>query len=165
MSPTLTDRQIVELALPAFLVRRAYAAGLDAADRLSEDDRQVMAWLDEARAAPFEAVADRDRAAKLRARVMRLQTRLLAPYEQRPLMLVHQMVLFLLRDLLAEEVLVLVEGSAFDRAASALIEALSADDLDDLWRGMQSSAEKNARRLRQRLAVEGYYVVRRSAAA
>lgn len=157
-APYLSDRQRVELALPAAMLYRIFGSCVVEAKEKGIDEREyderVQAWLSSAAWEPLDGLP-LDKARKLASRITRLQQAILAPFEDRPIMVTFLFVLFWLRDLLAEGTLVLVEGSTFDRAVSALIPELERHD--DLWAAMEKSAAKNARKAKDRLRAEGYY--------
>jgi hypothetical protein len=154
----LSDRQRVELALPAAMLYRIFGSCVVEAKEKGIDEREyderVQAWLSHAAWEPLAGLSP-DKTRKLAARITRLQQAILAPFEDRPIMVTFLFALFVLRDLLDEGALVLVEGSAFDQAVSVLIPELERHD--DLWAAMEKSAAKNARKARERLRAEGYY--------
>ena len=64
-------------------------------------------------------------------------------------------VLFWLKGVLDDGKLVMIADGTFDRAVSALLPQLESHD--DLWKAMEKSAVKNARRIGARLEQDGYY--------
>ena len=143
----------MELALPAALLYRVYATCVDRADA-SENDIHVLACLRTAAIEPLTGLAP-DKARKVSERVMRVQRRLMEPYEDRPVMVAFLVVLYWLKGLLDDGRLALIEGSKFDEAVSLLLASLS--EHDQLWNDVEKTAIKNARRFGERLVAEGYY--------
>lgn len=164
----LTDRQRIELALPARMVRRcAYCAFARRDPEVvaeSEVTEEGQAVLDDLATAIEEAFAGLhgDHREKLLRRLHRASLDVLAPYEKRPLVVVSMAVLYWLRDELNAGTIELVEGSAADRAISAWMEALA--DHEDLLERTERSALRNSRVIGERLRALGYYGNRRMAA-
>ena len=154
-----TDRQRIEASLPAALLYRVFsrciAADEDHPDKTEKEyDKQVLEWLGKAAFESFDGLAP-DQKLKLMRRGERVLVQVLTVYENRPVMTVFLIVLFWLQDLLAREVLVMIEGSTFDRAVSALLPELGKHT--ELWESVQKSAGKNAIRFRESFERLGYY--------
>lgn len=165
----LTDRQRIELALPARMVRRcAFCAfamrdpetGTADEGDVSPEGRVVLQDLATAIEEAFAGTHGVHRE-KLIRRLHRTSVEVLNPYEKRPLVVVSMAVLYWLRDELEAGTLELIEGSAADRAISAYIEALQ--DHEDLLSRTERSALRNSRVIGGRLRALGYYQ-RRTAA-
>lgn len=153
----LTDRQRVELALPAAMLYRVFATCVARAEDHPDDaemelDRQVLHWLAQAAVEPLDPARDEKQA----RRVSRLQRDALAPLEDRPVMTVFLVVLYWLQEQLETGVLTLIEGSAFDRAVTLILENL--ERFPDEMAGTERSARKGARRLGDWLRERGYYL-------
>ena len=154
-----TDRQRIEAALPAILLFRAFEVCVARAEDKPDQsemtyDREVLDLLWSAAVEPLVGL-DAGTRAKLLKRLDRSQREALQEYESRPVMLVFLMVLFWLKERLDNGELVLAAGSSFDRAMELLIPAL--EKHDDLWRSVERSAGKNARRFHDVLVGMGYY--------
>lgn len=155
----LSDKRRVELALPAALLHRIFAACIEHSKGSAEGeefeyDREVITALRVAAIEPLEGLDPR-RQRKLAVRVTRMQAQILDPFEDRPIMVCFLFVLYWLKGLLDDGTLVLIDGSPFEQAVSALIPELSKHE--DLWEAMEKSAVKNARKLTQALRGEGFY--------
>jgi hypothetical protein len=152
MMAYLSDRRRIELALPAEMLDPVVRVMLERGKN-AEDDK----CLDLVKAAiqePFEGV-DPAKRAKLQRRVTALRIELLAPYEKRPVVMVFQMLIIWLRDMIEDGTLDLVDGSAFALATDDLIARVIQHE--DLVLKTQKSAIKNARKLRRKLEMRGYY--------
>lgn len=162
----VSDRQRIELGLPARLLRRvldgAMALQVEVGGALSDDDKECIRLLTEAEREAFTGLSAGEEA-KLQARLDRVQRDLLREHEKAALMKVFLMVLYWLQDRLDEGTLTLVEGSAFDQASSALIARLS--EFEDLWGDVDKSARKQARRLHEHVRDLGYFRAPSAAAA
>ncbi len=161
VAPYLSDARRVELALPAALLYRVFSTCVarvsdnpPPTDEELANDKLVLHWLATAAAEPLVGVDPR-KAASLARRISRLQAEILMPYEDRPIMTVFLVVLRWLQGMLEHGVLVLVEGSAFDRAATEILANL--ERFPDLMEGVDKSASKNARRIAEYLQDRGFY--------
>lgn len=162
----LTDRARIELALPARLLRRCWAGiveghgahGVDIAPghRLLLEDLRLCC--EEALDGLIQAKAE-----KLRARIDRVATHALLPYEADALMKVTPMVMYWVRDRLEAGDLVLVAGSRFESCFDRLHEGLS--DHGDLWQAVNKSAAKQAVKLHDRIVSQGYFRAQSGAVA
>lgn len=162
----LNDRQRVELALPARLLRRCWA-GIIEGHRPHRIDIPAdhLALLDDLRACCEEALiglAPRE-AEKLRARIDRVSVHALLPYESDALMKATLMVMYWVRDRLDAGDLALIEGSLFESCFERLHSGLA--EHGDLWNAVNHSAAKQAAKLHQRIMDQGYFRQRAGAAA
>lgn len=160
---TLSARRRCELALPAALLRYVCMSCFQVregdapyTDEEADQHRKLMFLLGEAATEPFAGLAPHEQA-KLIRRVSRAVHDVFTPYIKADavLMKVFLMSLMWLRDRLDAGELVLVAGSAFDQAASALLGQL--EEKPDLWAMTEASAAKQARKLHQSLRALGYY--------
>ncbi|KJS40375.1 MAG: hypothetical protein VR70_05920 [Rhodospirillaceae bacterium BRH_c57] len=156
----LSDRRRVALAIYPRLLAVWMAVAMDAAGGAADDeDRAVLAAI---KAAEDDAYAGLDgkRVQTLRNRVKTLAAECLEGYEQSAMVKVFLMVAYALRDTLESGALVLVDGSPLDVAYSTIAAEVSRHE--DLMADVDRSAEKHARKLRERLA--GYLPVMQEAA-
>jgi hypothetical protein len=154
MTAYISDRRRVELALPAVMLQRVACILLE---RGVDDNDQCLDLINSACGEPFEGLCASSRA-KLENRVMVLQRQLLAPYENRPVVLVFHMLVLWLNAMLDDGTLTLVEGSAFAGATDDLIARVVKHD--DLIDATARSARKNAQKLRRAVEMQGYYAGR-----
>ncbi len=149
--PYLSDRQRVELALPArLLIRPAERCAED----WSEEDRKLLKRLENACYQPLEGLHGKKKV-DLARRINRIQKHLLKNFEDRPVMVVFLTIIYWLNDLLERGVIVLDSNSDFAKACDELLPVLN--EHQDLIDGMTKSAQKNARRFNEYLNREGYY--------
>ena len=156
MTSHLSDRRRVELALPSRLLFRCFQAAVDnGGEDAGTDDAQILAWL---RESVLAAVSDLDpaRTAKIAARCDRVQRNAMAEWEARPLMMAFLVVLYWVRDRTNAGDIVLIEGTPFDLAVTALIPRLETE-AGDVWDAMDHSANKGARRLHTAVVDAGYF--------
>ncbi|WP_299378204.1 hypothetical protein [uncultured Kiloniella sp.] len=149
--PYLSDRQRVELALPArLLIRPAQRC----AEEWNGDDSEILTQLENACYQPLEGL-DPIKKAKVAKRINRIQKELLSSFENRPVMVVFLTIIYWLNDLLEREIIVLDSNSDFAKACETLFPMLN--EHSELIDGMSKSAEKNARRFNEKLNKGGYY--------
>ncbi|BCM87918.1 hypothetical protein [Methylobacterium indicum] len=158
--PSLSDRQRVELMIPAYLLYALSAApgvfhpaGADLAAKAEADIATLRENLRAACLEPVEDLVDRKRDAVLR-RVSRISKGIVAEWKDRPALSVMLTLWYLLKDLTDREVLILWEGSAMARAADKLLPMFSHGFEDTMRDG---AAQDEASRLLARLRAEGLY--------
>jgi hypothetical protein len=160
MMPTLTDRQRVELAIPAYLLFALTSApgafvpadpGL--VERAEADIAELRADLKTAWFEPLEDLSERKKVALLR-RVERIARGVIVEWKNRSTLSVMLTLWYFLKDLTDREVLILWEGSAMARAASRLL-PMFAHGFDE--EKCDATAKEQARHLLTKLQVEGLY--------
>ena len=159
MGEYLSDRRRVELALPAALLYRIFAACMaHGAENPEIDESKFDEWvigdLFKACHEPLDGLTLK-RKKELVKRIERIQSEILTPFEDRPIMVCFLYVLFWLKELLDDGTLVLIQDSPFDRAITALIPELESQA--DLWDAMEKSARKQATKLTKILRSHGFY--------
>lgn len=159
----LSDRQRVEMALPAVLLHQCVGSCIASAEEkglapsAEEDrlfDREIMHLLTEACAAPLEGLDPR-RAAKLAMRIKRTRDLVMEPYRDDTMMKVFLAVLHVVKLLTDDDAFLLIEGSDFERAITMLLPEL--EKHDDLWDAVERSGRKQARKILLRLQAAGLY--------
>ncbi|AWB25227.1 MULTISPECIES: hypothetical protein [Methylobacterium] len=158
--PTLSDRQRVELAIPAYLLYALTAApGVfvpadpDLAARAEADITALRADLQAALLEPFSDLVPKKQHALLR-RVERIGKGVITGWGNRPALSVMLTLWYFLKDLTDREVLILWEGSAMERATSRLL-PMFAHGFDEQKR--DAAAQEQARQLLACLRAEGLY--------
>ena len=158
--PTLSDRQRVELAIPAYLLYALTAApgvfvpsNPDQAARAEADIAALRADLQAALLEPFSDLVGKKQHALLR-RVARIGKCVIAGWADRPALSVMLTFWYFVKDLTDREVLILWEGSAMERATSRLL-PMFAHGFDEQKR--DTAAQEQARQLLARLQAEGLY--------
>ncbi|KMO19679.1 hypothetical protein [Methylobacterium indicum] len=158
--PTLSDRQRVELAIPAYLLYALTAApGVfvpadpDQAARAEADIAALRADLQAALREPFGDLVGKKQHALLR-RVERIGKGVIAGWGNRPALSVMLTLWYFVKDLTDREVLILWEGSAMERATSRLL-PMFAHGFDEQKR--DATAQEQARQLLAYLQAEGLY--------
>lgn len=156
----LTDRQRIELAIPAYLL---YALAsmlgtfIPADPGKNEQAEAAVAELREnLRVACLEPLADlvpRKRQAVLR-RLKRIAGDAMTNWSDRSKLGVMLMLWYLLKDLTDREILVLWEGSAMDRAVQVLLPMFEHGFEEQK---QATAAQEQARELLDRLQGEGFY--------
>ena len=125
--PVLTDRQRIELAIPAYLVyaiASAPGAFVPADPALvARAEADVTALCEKLQTACLEPFADLvpSRQQALMRRLERIKLLATAGWHERPALSVMLMLWCFLKDLTDREILVLWEGSAMDRAMRVLL--------------------------------------------
>jgi hypothetical protein len=148
----LTDRQRVEIAIPARLV-----FGVVAAKCFSDPDAEVVKRLEDLLVqACVEPIADlpEQKGIQVARRIERTTDAIAKDFDDQPAVKIAMALYYFLQDLLEREVLVLWEGSAFAEAMQILMPMF--EHGFEVQR-IDASAQKQARRLRERLEREGYY--------
>lgn len=158
--PNLTDRQRIELSVPAYLL---YAlTGLPGvfvpvddsqATKAQADIAELRGDLQIACLEPFADLKARKRQALLR-RLERVTRQLIADWKDQPAMRLTMMLWCFLKDLTDRQILILWEGSAMDRAMKKLM-PMCEHGFED--RASAAAAEDQARALLIRLRAEGFY--------
>lgn len=163
MSAGLTDRQRVEIAIPARMAFEIAACDCFAPNpAVAPDEAQAEMERNVARlkellvTACLEPITDLPEATgiKVARRVERVADKITAPYANQPAIKFAMVLFYFLQDLLDRDVLVLWEGSAFGAAMQLLVpmfeHGFSIEKQD-------ASAQRQARRLLEQLQREGYY--------
>jgi hypothetical protein len=164
----LSDRRRVELALPARLLYgitgNCIGASVDKGKAETDADRQCLAWLKDACEEPLQGLS-LDHRAKVATRIERAYRHVVQPWldSNKNTAAVYLTVLYWLQDMLAEGRLVLIDGSAADKAITVILATL--EDHADLWAEVEKSARKQAPKLTQSLQTMGYYTDAKRAAA
>ncbi|MGF3024082.1 hypothetical protein ACQVP2_14800 [Methylobacterium aquaticum] len=158
--PTLTDRQRVELAIPAYLLLALSSApgafvpaDADMTARAEADIAKLRADLKAASFEPLEDLSEKKRGALLR-RVERIARGVIADWKDRSTLSVMLTLWYFLKDLTDREVLILWEGSAMARAASRLLPMFAHGFDEAKW---DTAGQEEAGRLLSRLRAEGLY--------
>lgn len=160
----LTDRQRVEIAVPARLVFGLVAANCFGPDPKAEDQEEAKAQVAEKSAQlrelvlqasvdPVSDLPDRE-ALKVARRVERLVERVTVDFDQQPAVKVAMCLYYFIEDLLQSERLILWEGSAMGEALSILLPMF---EYGFEREQQDASARKQARRLLEKLQKEGFY--------
>ncbi|WP_200938203.1 hypothetical protein [Methylobacterium sp. Leaf108] len=125
--PVLTDRQRIELALPAYFLYALTGApdvfvpaDPDLAARAEEDIAELRGNLRTACLEPFADLTPAKRQALIR-RLERVKRQTTTDWHERPAIDLMLMLWCFLQDLTDREVLILWEGSAMDRAMKRLM--------------------------------------------
>jgi hypothetical protein len=158
--PTLSDRQRVELAIPAYLLYALTAgAGVfvpsdpDHAARAEADVAALRFDLHSACLEPLDDLIPRKKHALLR-RIERIGKGVIANWGERPALTVMLTLWYFLKDLTDREVLILWEGSAMERATSKLLPMFE-HGFDE--QKCDAAAQEQSRQLLARLQAEGLY--------
>ena len=158
--PVLSDRQRVELAIPAYLLCALTAvpgvfvpADPDQAARAEADIAVLRADLQAACLEPFGDLVPKKQHALLR-RVERIGKGVITGWGNRPALSVMLTLWYFVKDLTDREVLILWEGSAMERATSRLL-PMFAHGFDEQKR--DATAQEHARQLLACLQAEGLY--------
>lgn len=158
--PTLTDRQRVELAIPAYLLYALTSApGVfvpadpTQAARAEADISAMRSDLKAACFEPLEDLSEKKKGALLR-QVERITRGVIAGWKDRPALSVMLTLWYVLKDLTDREVLILWQGSAMERATSKLL-PMFAHGFDEQKR--DAAAQERARQLLAYLQTEGLY--------
>jgi hypothetical protein len=158
--PTLTDRQRVELAIPAYLLFALSSApdafvpaDPDLAARAEADIAAMRADLQAALLEPFGDLTGKKQHALLR-RVERIGKGVITGWGNRSALSVMLTLWYFLKDLTDREVLILWQGSAMERATSRLL-PMFAHGFEEEKR--DTAAQEQACQLLARLQVEGLY--------
>ena len=158
--PALTDRQRIELAIPAYLVYAIASApgafipaDLTLAARAEADIATLCEKLRIACLEPFADLIPSKRQALMRRleRIKRLAT---ADWHERPALSLMLMLWCFLKDLTDREVLVLWEGSAMDQATRMLLPMFEHGFREH---GSEAVAHEQAHVLLDGLRAEGLY--------
>lgn len=159
LMPVLTDRQRIELALPAYLLYALTGApdvfvpsNPDLAARADADVAELRCNLRTACLEPFADLTPAKRQALIR-RLKRVQQQT-TDWHERPALDLMLMLWCFLQDLTDREVLILWEGSAMDLAMKKLM-PMCQYGLEKHEDGI--AAQKQARALLSRLQAEGLY--------
>ena len=162
-SVRLRDR--AELAIPAQMMWRVvsgiYAHRLSGADEIAFC-QSVLPDLDQARLESFAGLhpLDAENARSLSANAVEVA---FSHYYERSVVFVTLMAAHWLKGMIESDHLVLVEGSAFDRAAQRILDAIF--EHGDLVEGLDKSARKQAKRIDESLYRMGFYRYAREVAA
>ena len=158
--PIVTDRQRIELAIPAYLLYALTGAPEvfvpfepALAAKAEADIAALRADLRTACLEPFADLAEGKKTALLR-RLERIKKQATADWSERPALSLMLMLWCFLQDLIEREVLILWEGSAMDRAMQKLM------PMCDHGFGLPTSeveARQKSRDLLRRLQNEGLY--------
>jgi hypothetical protein len=158
--PLLTDRQRIELAVPAHLLYALTGApgvfvpaSPDLASKAEADIAQLRGDLRTACLEPFADLAPAKKQALLR-RLERIRQKATVDWGERPALDLMLMLWCFLKDLTDREVLILWEGSAMDRAMRKL-KPMCQHGFGE--RASGSAASDWARSLLYRLRDEGLY--------
>ncbi|KMO18794.1 hypothetical protein [Methylobacterium indicum] len=158
--PTLSDRQRVELAIPAYLLYALTAApgvfvpsNPDQAARAEADIATLRSDLQAALLEPFGDLTGKKQHALLR-RVERIGKGVITGWGSKPALSVMLTLWYFVKDLTDREVLILWEGSAMERATSRLL-PMFAHGFDEQKR--DATAQEQARQLLAYLKAEGLY--------
>ncbi len=158
--PTLTDRQRIELAIPAYLLLALTSApgafvpaDPDQAARAKADIAAMRADFQAARLEPLGDLAGKKQHALLR-RVERIVRGVISGWENRPALSLMLVLWYFVKDLTDREVLILWEGSAMARATSRLL-PMFAHGFEEQKR--DAAAQEQASLLLAQLQAEGLY--------
>ncbi|KMO10287.1 hypothetical protein [Methylobacterium platani] len=158
--PTLSDRQRVELAIPAYLLYALTAASgvfvpadPDQAAKAEADIAALRADLQAALLEPFGDLVAKKQHALLR-RVERIGKDVIVGWGNRPALSVMLALWYFLKDLTDREVLILWEGSAMERATSRLL-PMFAHGFEEQRR--DALAQEQAHQLLAHMQAEGLY--------
>ncbi|MEN3238733.1 hypothetical protein PUR29_35435 [Methylobacterium ajmalii] len=159
MSP-LSDRQRIELAIPAYLfytltgVPGVFApAEPDMAAKAEADIASLRADLQAACVEPFRDLTEKKQRALLR-RVERVGKGVIAQWSDRSMLSVMLTLWYFLKDLTDREILILWQGSTMERATSKLL-PMFAHGFDGQKR--DAAAQEQAGLLLAQLRAEGLY--------
>ncbi|CAB4195607.1 hypothetical protein UFOVP1299_22 [uncultured Caudovirales phage] len=156
MTPHISDRRRVELALPARMLYRAFRTATDNGGvDVETNDSLILEMLETAVLSAFEGARE-DRKFKLSSRCTRAQDHAMREFENRPLIVAFVVVLYWVRDRTDAGDILLIEGSPFDGAVSALIPRLE-EEAGREWDEVHKSATKGAKRLHTTLQRMGYF--------
>jgi len=158
--PTLSDRQRVELAIPAYLLYALTAASgvfvpadPDRAAKAEADIAALRTDLQAALLEPFCDLVAKKQHALLR-RVERIGKDVIVGWGNQPALSVMLALWYFLKDLTDREVLILWEGSAMERATSRLL-PMFAHGFEEQRR--DALAQEQANQLLARMQAEGLY--------
>lgn len=160
LMPVLTDRQRIELAVPAYLLYALTGApdvfvpaDPDLVARAEADIAELRANLRTACLEPFADLPPSKRQALIR-RLERLKRVVIVDWHERPALNLMLMLWCFLKDLTDREVLILWEGSAMDQATRKLM-PMCEHGFEEQEDGV--AAQEQARALLRRLQAEGLY--------
>ncbi|MBP29044.1 MAG: hypothetical protein CMH16_06960 [Methylobacterium sp.] len=158
--PTPTDRQRIELAIPAYLLYALTGApnvfvpaDPDLVARAEADVADLRGNLMAACLEPFADLTPAKRQALIR-RLERVKCQMTTDWDERPALSLMLMLWFFLKDLIDREVLFLWEGSAMDRATQKL---LLMCEYGLAKQGYDVAVQEQARALLSRLQAVGLY--------
>lgn len=149
----LSERRRVELALPANLMHRAVSAAIEP-DIRSEDDREVISLLRQAAMEPLDGLNAGERRRLIR-RIDRMGEEVMETLVGGSRAKGFLALTLWLKGILDDGTLVLVAGSAFDQAMTAILATMQ--DNPDVIEAVDRSATKAARRIADMLRRQGYY--------
>ena len=160
LMPVLTDRQRIELAIPAYFLYALTGApdvfvpaAPDLAARAEADVAELRGNLRTACLEPFADLTPVKRQALIR-RLERVKQRTTTDWHERPALDLMLMLWCFLKDLTHREVLILWEGSAMNRAMQKLM-PMCEYGFERHENGI--AAQKQAHALLSRLQAEGLY--------
>lgn len=158
--PSLTDRQRIELAVPATLIYSLTGApGVFApsdpehAARAESDIAELRGELRTACLEPFADLTPSKKQALMR-RLERIRKQITSDWGDRSALAIMLMLYCFLTDLIEREVLILWEGSAMDRAMRKLVPMCEYGFKDP---DVSARAQEQAQALFVRLSAEGLY--------
>jgi hypothetical protein len=160
LMPVLTDRQRIELAIPAYLLYALTGApdvfvpaDPDLVARAEADVAELRVNLRTACLEPFADLTPTKRQALIR-RLERVKQQTVTDWHERSALGVMLMLWCFLKDLTDREVLILWEGSAMDQATRKLL-PMCEYGFEKQEDGV--AAQEQARALLTRLQAEGFY--------
>lgn len=148
----LSDRQRVELALPAHVMMGVIIAGVEEED---DDYRRCLALLRTAAREPVASLSDRN-ARKIQQRVRRLHHDVVRPYagDGQDVGKFGLIVFFWIKAMVETSYFVFAAGSAIDEALKLYIGAIEHKASEPR---VVASAQKQARKMIARLQALGFY--------
>lgn len=151
-----TDRQIIEALLPIRFLSSVVFHG--AAERADPDIVAVLAWLKAAEGEQLAGIGPQTRAKILR-RSWKIYDAMIAPYIESETSCAKfgLVVFYLMAGLEQQGIYSFVAGSALDRAQAAIFSPDGTIVEVANVAGIDSSAQKQARRLLATLQLEGYF--------
>ena len=152
MMPYLSDRQRIELALPATLMAEAIK-NIVAGNR-TNDNETVLNWLLDAKGEPFIGI-DGIKYYELSRRLESVEDAILSEFDGHSAGKIALAAAYFAKELTDTDKLMLNAESAFDKAYTAIISGL--DDHADVMSGMDKSAQKGGKRMLQIAKSMGYY--------
>ena len=155
--PQLNDRRAIESALPSRLFLAILRSVWEDQD-LDAENRDLLKDLIPLLEQDIgEAIAGGD-VEKRKKRLNRAVNTAFGCLEGRSRAIALLALTYWISDVIGQGLLVLHEGSPFERAYTAVVQAINNDPENTyLLEAVDKSAEKNARRLGERLASEGYF--------
>ncbi|WP_244276282.1 hypothetical protein [Methylobacterium indicum] len=158
--PALSDRQRVEVAIPAYLLLALTSApgvivpaGPEMTGKAEVAIAAMKNDLTQACVEPFNDLVGKKQHALLR-RVERIGKGVIAGWGDRPALSVMLTLWYFVKDLTDREVLILWEGSAMARAANTLLPMFAHGFEEQKW---DASAKRQAGRLLAQFQAEGLY--------